>query len=86
MSEVDDIPIKLRIGEVVNVTCRTQELILEFYIRQIRVMGCNMAKAYVSYSPYHMAHMISDRHRVARYLETIISITEIKKAFFVVSI
>ena len=33
-----------------------------------------------------MAHMISERHRVGSYLETIISITEIKEAFFVVSI
>ena len=43
MSEVDDIPIKLRIGEVVNVTCKTQELISVFF---------------ESYEPYDMAHII----------------------------
>ena len=44
MSEVDDIPIKLRIGEVVNVTCRTQELISDSFLK--------------SYSPYHRLHII----------------------------
>ena len=38
-------------------------------MRQIYVRGCNMVKAYISYSPYHMGHMISERHRVARYLK-----------------